>query len=164
MIEMTNKNLSELFGVNFAKWKRWNREFIECYEGSETERGYLKKYTPEEAFTVMFGGYLVYSFRFSIQEAKTILGDLLPWILNRFFQPKKLAENSNKTWVITIEKGLIGFSYEIKGIISTEKINKNIYTETYISKIVNANNQDGSQSFYVLNIGNIFNNFNRGIR
>ncbi len=42
MIEMTNKNLSELFGVNFAKWKRWNREFIECYEGSETERGYLK--------------------------------------------------------------------------------------------------------------------------
>lgn len=54
MIELTNKKLSETFGINFAKWKRWSREFLGASDQnvgkrtlSYTEQYMLESFKPQ---------------------------------------------------------------------------------------------------------------------
>ena len=81
----TNRQLSRDLGINLAKWKRWSREFLPPDPLGGMQSGYARQYSMKEAFTVHLGGYLVSGLRFSIPEARKILGDLSAWIENRFF-------------------------------------------------------------------------------
>lgn len=144
-MELTNKSLSETFSINFAKWKRWNREFLTSSD-TISQRGYLKIYGPDEAFTVFLGGYLVSILGYSIYESKIILGDLLPWLRQKGFLPLEnwtneksvqiMAKTGVTSWIFDITKGSRGFSYQAKGIIFRQNPNEEkgirCYTEKYV--------------------------------
>ena len=72
----SNKELSQAFKINLAKWKRWSREFLPPDPLGGLQSGFARQYNLDEAFTVYLGGYLVGKMKFTIPESKQILRDL----------------------------------------------------------------------------------------
>jgi hypothetical protein len=81
----TNRELSQTFGVNLAKWKRWSREFLPPDPLGGLQSGYARQYNLDEAFTVLLGGHLVGDLKFTIPESKKILNDLNQWLTDHEF-------------------------------------------------------------------------------
>jgi hypothetical protein len=81
----TNKDLSGRLKVNLARWKRWSREFLPPDPLGGLQSGYARQYNPDDAFTIYIGGHLVHELKFSIPEAKQILLDLHPWLVDHHF-------------------------------------------------------------------------------
>ena len=80
-----NRELSEKFGVNLARWKRWSREFLPPDPLAGQQAGYARQYYAGHAFTVYLGGQLVSELGFSIPEARLILTQCNPWMKVRGF-------------------------------------------------------------------------------
>ena len=78
----TNKELSQIFDINLAKWKRWSREFLPPDPLGGLQSGYPRQYNLDEAFTVYLGGYLVRELKFTIPESRQILYDLHQWLID----------------------------------------------------------------------------------
>ncbi|MCG6894548.1 MAG: MerR family transcriptional regulator [Desulfobacteraceae bacterium] len=74
----TNRQLSESFGVNLAKWKRWSREFLAPDPLGGLQSGYARQYSPDDAFQLFLAGYLVSSAGFTIPDTRQVLQDLRP--------------------------------------------------------------------------------------
>ena len=81
----TNRELSQIFSVNLAKWKRWSREFLPPDPLGGLQSGYARQYNLDEAFTVYLGGHLVGELKFTIPESRQILYDLEQWLLDHEF-------------------------------------------------------------------------------
>jgi hypothetical protein len=72
----TNRQLSESFGVNLAKWKRWSREFLPPDPLGGLQSGYARQYSPDDAFQLFLAGYLVSAAGFTIPDTRQVLQDL----------------------------------------------------------------------------------------
>lgn len=149
---ITNRQAAEKFGINFAKWKRWSREFLPPDPSAGMQRGVTRQYSPEEAFTVYLGGYLVSDLRISVSEAKAVLKDLLPdWLEKHDIFPLRnmteVLEGSRRlpSWSINILRSAERFVYQAKGHIETIPLDKaqfkdlyrcdgNIYEQRYIEE------------------------------
>ena len=81
----TNRELSQIFGVNLAKWKRWSREFLPPDPLGGLQSGYARQYNLDEAFTVFLAGHLVGDLKFTIPESRQILDDLNQWLIYHDF-------------------------------------------------------------------------------
>jgi len=81
----TNRELSQIFSTNLAKWKRWSREFLPPDPLGGLQSGYARQYNIDEAFTVFLGGHLVGELKFTIPESRQILYDLKQWLLDHEF-------------------------------------------------------------------------------
>lgn len=81
----TNRELSQIFSTNLAKWKRWSREFLPPDPLGGLQSGYARQYNIDEAFTVFLGGHLVGDLKFTIPESRQILYDLKQWLLDHEF-------------------------------------------------------------------------------
>ena len=143
MKRLTNKELATRFGINLAKWKRWSREFLPPDPEAGMQSGIAREYSPEEAFTIVLGGFLVTSLKFSIPDAKIITKDLLPWFEAKGFLPleewpKRPLEDQVVRWEVTIERGKRGFAYQAKGRLKMtiserpEVPGGKVYRETYV--------------------------------
>ena len=133
----TNKELSIKFNVNLARWKRWSREFLAPDPLGGLQSGYARQYSPDEAFTVVFGGHLVGDLKFSIPETKQILVDLHQWLVDHdfYFYFSKTEGFSNnsipqvKFYQLIISSQALrrdtarGLSYWARGIISVDSLN-----------------------------------------
>ena len=75
-----NRELSETLDIRLSRWKRWSREFLPPDPLGGMQSGYARQYTLEQAFTVYVGGHLVSDLKFSVHEAKQIMGDLGAWL------------------------------------------------------------------------------------
>jgi hypothetical protein len=80
-----NRELSDKFGVNLARWKRWSREFLPPDPLAGQQAGYARQYYVDHAFTVFIGGHLVADLGFSIPEARQILNESQGWMKSRGF-------------------------------------------------------------------------------
>jgi len=149
-----NRELSEKLGINLAKWKRWSRELLPPDPLGGLQSGYARQYNPADAFTVYLGGHLIADLKYTIPECKQILVDLHDWLVLQgfFFDPIQPVKNTDfhqmiQAYQIFIQqdtepaKGLCGFHYLIRGIISTEQaeykgfsVNHEIQYETNISE------------------------------
>lgn len=69
----TNRHLSEAFGVNLARWKRWSREFLPPDPLGGLQSGYARQYSPDEAFRLFIAGYLVSEAGLTIPHARRFL-------------------------------------------------------------------------------------------
>jgi len=132
----TNRELSRIFSVNLAKWKRWSREFLPPDALGGLQSGYARQYNQDDAFTVYLGGHLVADLKFSIPEAKKILDDLSQWFAATGFSPSTNTETDSgeeifslvKRYQVLIESikdrtsAEIEFVYTIRGIISENSI------------------------------------------
>ncbi len=127
----TNRELSRNLGINLARWKRWSREFLPPDPLGGMQSGYARQYSPDSAFTVFLGGYLVAYMKFTIPEVKQILKDLNDWLVNNgfYFIDKGDSKTSDpinsviyRHIIYICENNLSGkhidFCYKIKGIIS----------------------------------------------
>ena len=95
----TNKEISQIFSINLAKWKRWSREFLPPDPLGGLQSGYARQYNLDEAFTVYLGGHLVGGLKFTIPEAKQILYDLHQWLVDHdfYFDFSGTANPENQT-------------------------------------------------------------------
>ena len=150
----TNRELSRKLEINLAKWKRWSREFLPPDPLGGMQSGYARQYSPDSAFTVFLGGYLVAYMKFTIPEAKQILKDLHGWLVDNGFYfldkgDSKTSDVVNKVidrYIIYIyENSLSGehldFYYKIRGIISDRpvdykacQVREELYVETTIKQ------------------------------
>ena len=90
----TNRELSQIFNINLAKWKRWSREFLPPDPLGGLQSGYARQYNLDEAFTVFLGGQLVGELKFTIPESRKILNDLHQWLVDHGFY-HDFAGNAN---------------------------------------------------------------------
>ena len=169
----TNKELSQNFSINLAKWKRWSREFLPPDPLGGLQSGYARQYNLDEAFTVFLGGYLVGTMKFTIPEAKKILRDLHQWLVDHDFyfdfsgsaNPKNKLDHPVQNYQIAIistnnpEGNLAGYRYRAKAVISSDSVDVNgtpmqqeRYIESWVGAPDNAPAQLNSASHRVLNI------------
>jgi hypothetical protein len=143
-----NRELSEKFGVNLARWKRWSREFLPPDPLAGQQAGYARQYYVDHAFTVFIGGHLVAELGFSIPEARTILEESREWMKSRGFhfdprgnrKPRKGIDRHIKRYAMHIQvsqerpftifaRGTIGqIDYEYEGF----HVNKAVYVDQAI--------------------------------
>ncbi len=148
----TNRELSRKLEINLAKWKRWSREFLPPDPLGGMQSGYARQYSPDGAFTVFLGGYLVAYMKFTIPEAKQILKDLHGWLVDNGFYfldkgDSKTSDIINKAiyrYIIYIYQNSLSrehldFCYKIRGIISDSpvdykgwQVREELYVETTI--------------------------------
>lgn len=170
----TNKEISQLFGINLARWKRWSREFLPPDPLGGLQSGYARQYNFDEAFTVYLGGHLVGDLKFTIPEAKQILSDLHQWLVDHdfYFDFSGTASPSRNQSVQPVQKyqiaiistniapgGLPGFRYRSKAIISSDSMEFNgvpIQQERFIESWVSVPDNEVASgevtSYRVLNI------------
>ena len=97
----SNKELSQAFQINLAKWKRWSREFLPPDPLGGLQSGYARQYNLNDALRVFLGGHLVGDLKYTIPDARQILDDLHPWLVDHKFyfdfsvstNPKKQASS-----------------------------------------------------------------------
>jgi hypothetical protein len=176
----TNKELSQKFNVNLARWKRWSREFLAPDPLGGLQSGYARQYNPDEAFTVVLGGHLLGELKFSVPETKQILVDLHQWLVDHrfYFYVSKSSESdkhhiseirdyqliiSNRALRCDKERGL---SYWARGIISVDSINLNgdpvkreYFRESSIGPRESESPRINAESYRVLNISVFRKNF-----
>ena len=169
----TNKELSQIFSINLAKWKRWSREFLPPDPLGGLQSGYARQYNLDEAFTVFFGGHLVGNLKFTIPEARTILHDLHQWLVDHefYFDFSGNANPGNKSaypvqsYQIAIistnvpDDNLPGLRYRVKAIITSDSVNYNgapMHQERFIESSISVPDDGAGQlaaaSYRVLNI------------
>lgn len=81
----TNKEISNLLGINLAKWKRWSRSFLPPDPLGGMQSGYARQYVFKDVFKVFLGGYLISHLKLSVTESKQVLVDLVPWLRKEGF-------------------------------------------------------------------------------
>jgi hypothetical protein len=170
----TNKEISQIFSINLAKWKRWSREFLPPDPLGGLQSGYARQYNLDEAFTVYLGGHLVGDLKFTIPEARQILSDLHQWLVDHDFYfdfsgTASPAKNQSLQPVQSYQIAIIstnipagslpGLRYRSKAIISSDSVEFNgvpMQQEQFIESWVNAADNEAAAlhvaSYRVLNI------------
>ena len=93
---MTSKELSKLLNVNLARWKRWSREFLPPDPLAGMQSGLSRQFTPAQAFEVyLAGAALVGHLKFTIPDARTILGELREWLIAKRLHPDSSFHRSD---------------------------------------------------------------------
>jgi len=173
-----NRELSDKFGVNLARWKRWSREFLPPDPLAGQQAGYARQYYVDHAFTVFIGGRLVADLGFSIPEARQILNELQGWMKAQGFhfdprgnrKPRKGIDSRIKSYTVHIRfsleqqclifaRGTIGrIDYEYEGF----PVTKAVYVDQWIHPVNGAeNNMGGSGTKKVLLIFELFEYFRK---
>jgi len=137
-----NRELSDKFGVNLARWKRWAREFLPPDPLAGQQAGYARQYYVDDVFTVFVGGHLVAELGFSIPEARTILTETREWMKAKGFRfdprgnrrPSKDVDVHVKSYALFLKlsadnkfiifaRGTIGrIDYQYEGFSVTKEI------------------------------------------
>lgn len=170
---LTNKELSQIFNINLAKWKRWSREFLPPDLLGGLQSGYARQYNLDEAFTVFLGGHLVGNLKFTIPEARQILHELRQWLVDHDFyfdfsgnaNPRNKSAHPVQKYRIAIvstkitEGNLPGLRYLAKATVASEPVDFNgvpmqqeRYFESWVSTSDDAPAQLNAESYRVLNI------------
>ena len=176
----TNRDLSGLFKINLAKWKRWSREFLPPDPLGGLQSGYARQYTRDDAFSVYLGGHLVSGLRYTIPETKRILSDLSTWLGEAgFYENSGVESNSledvNKmidAYIIYVRSGSDlsgnqnGFTYAVRGIISKKTVSVKGYAVEqvqYLEKFIyspdNVESRDHLDVTKTVNITGLFRRF-----
>jgi DNA-binding transcriptional MerR regulator len=131
-MKITIKQLSQKFGLNLAKVRRWSREFLPPDPKASMRSGYARELTMEDAFEVFLGGHLVSELGFQVYEAKQIIENLRDWIKSKGLYPGKAyseaRRNNSRIHHVHIMRTLDGknFFYEIRELLHIEPDKKDI--------------------------------------
>lgn len=181
----TNKELSQKFNVNLARWKRWSREFLPPDPLGGLQSGYARQYSLDDAFKVVLGGHLVGDLKFSIPETKQILIDLNQWLVDHdyyvyFSKSSESAENQTSRvhrYQIAIicrttqHTNNFGLSYWIRGILAEDsatfngnRVRRQHFTESFIGPQESEPVRTDTESYRVLNISGVHKAFLRRLQ
>ena len=175
----TNRELSQIFSTNLAKWKRWSREFLPPDPLGGLQSGYARQYNLDEAFTVFLGGHLVGDLKFTIPESRQILHDLEQWLLDHefYFDFSGKANSRVKSpqpvqyYQIAIlcandpDAATSELAYQIKAIITSEPVTYkgvSLRQERYIESSIGLKTHKPeffAKSYRIINISLLRNSF-----
>ena len=176
----SNKELSQAFKINLAKWKRWSREFLPPDPLGGLQSGFARQYNLDEAFTVYLGGYLVGKMKFTIPESKQILRDLQQWLIDHgiYFDylgqadPEINSTPAAQNYRIAIISSYISkenaceLRYRIKATLAEAPVQREgrlLYQEQFMETLIPAQKNgaafQNSESYRVLNISRLRRNF-----
>lgn len=115
MIYLNSKYLSQVLGINLAKWKRWSREFLDPDPLGGFQSGYPRQFSTKDAFRVYLGGYLVADLKFTIPETRQILSDLHVWLKKKRMyslpvQNMKAKTESHHIYIYRLDQGKFGYA------------------------------------------------------
>jgi hypothetical protein len=169
----TNKELSQAFQINLAKWKRWSREFLPPDPLGGLQSGFARQYNLDEAFSVFLGGHLVGDLKFTIPESRQILNDLRQWLVDHNFYfnfsggAHTLVTSAHpvQNYQIAIINRRISsglpsdFSYWVKAVLAVESVDfgaDQVYQERYqhssIGPPADISALPNAESYCILNI------------
>lgn len=169
----TNKQLSQAFQINLAKWKRWSREFLPPDPLGGLQSGFARQYNLDEAFAVFLGGHLVGDLKYTIPESRQILKDLHQWLIDHNFyfnfsgdaNALETSAHRVQNYQIAIVNRKIsgglpsGFSYWVKAIFSVEpvelgadQVRQEHYQESFIGPPADMSALRNAASYCILNV------------
>lgn len=168
----TNRELSQIFSIKLAKWKRWSREFLPPDALGGLQSGYARQYNLDEAFTVFLGGHLVGELKFTIPESRQILYDLKQWLIDHefYFDFSGKANSRNKPvqpvqyYQIAVlctnipDAVISGLVYRIKATITSEPVNYGgvpMHQERYVESTMGVQTHEPGlyvKSYRIINI------------
>ena len=85
------RQASSFFQVKLATWKRWSREFLPPDRKARMRSGQTRFFSLDQAFEVFLGAHLVSFLRYSIPEAREIMGGLKGWLRKNGIYPETSA-------------------------------------------------------------------------
>jgi len=171
------RQISSFLNVKLATWKRWSREFLPPDPKARMRSGQTRFFSLDQAFEVYLGAHLVSLLKFSIPEAREILGGLKQWLRKNGVYPETSDANSEamrrrqQLQVIIHQKEDGSFRYESKHTVSVKPTTgrgTNVVEEVYEQEwIAGASVEDmlriGFVSFRVLEIGRVRDFFDRAL-
>lgn len=124
---ITSSLLSKKTNIPHTKIKRYVREFLPPDLKATIQSGYTREFDIDEAFKVYIGAYLVSFFKFTLHEAKNIISDITPWMVEKGYSPltkwnerkelDRMKSDGVELWDIMImEIASGGFAYTAKGV------------------------------------------------
>ena len=171
------RRISSSFGVKLSTWKRWSREFLPPDPTARMRSGQTRFFSPNQTFEVYLGAHLVSSLKFSIPEAREIIGLLKQWLRKNGVYPEAPDPNAEalrrrqRLQVIIHEKEDGTFCCESKHTVSVKPTmgrGTNVIEEVYEQEwIAGATVEDmlriGFVYFRVLEIGKVRDSFDRAL-
>lgn len=141
MIYFDSRYLSSALNVNSAKWKRWAREFLPVDPLGGYQSGYARQFSYKDAFRVYLGGKLVGELKFTIPEARQILGGLDPWLkLHGFYavpqDRRPPAPGAEYIYVYHLPHGK--FAFAVRTIIAIQQKQDGVHIEKYMLTTIGA--------------------------
>jgi hypothetical protein len=129
MPEFRISEFSELLDIPHTKAKRYTREFLGPDPEATIQSGRTRSLTLQQTFFVYIGSHLVSDHNFTVYEAKIIIGDLKPWLIefglfpgddNKFLQ----TFSEIKSWKVLIYRTdkPFEFAYLAEGVMSLDKV------------------------------------------
>ena len=145
----TNQELARRLALPTAKWKRWSREFLPPDPLGGLQSGYARQYSVDDALTVFLGGVLVADLKFVIPEARQILSDLNPWLLQSGIFTGAVSKNQaesipwNLVRDLSIEiyrmpsgSGRVPvFQYRLRGLLERRQVEDAVIQERFIERV-----------------------------
>ena len=171
------RQISSSLGVKLSTWKRWSREFLPPDPRARMRSGQTRFFSLNQTFEVYLGAHLVSSLKFSIPEAREIIGGLRQWLRKNNIYPEAPDANAEalrrrqQLQVIIHEKEDGTFCCESKHTVSVKPTmgrGTNVIEEVYEQEwIAGARVEDmlriGFVYFRVLEIGKVRDSFDRAL-
>ncbi len=171
------RQLSSFFQVKLATWKRWSREFLPPDRKARMRSGRTRFFSSNQAFEVFLGAHLVSFLRYSIPEAREIIGGLKTWVRKNGVYPEtsdvdpETVRKMKQLQVIIHQKDDGTFCCESKHIVSVQprmSQRTNVIEEVYEQEwLPGATVEDMLRirfiNFRVLEIGMVRDSFDRAM-
>ncbi len=171
------RQLSSFFQVKLATWKRWSREFLPPDRKARMRSGRTRFFSSNQAFEVFLGAHLVSFLRYSIPEAREIIGGLKTWVRKNGVYPEtsdvdpETVRKMKQLQVIIHQKDDGTFCCESKHIVSVQprmSQRTNVIEEVYEQEwLPGATVEDMLRirfiNFRVLEIGKVRDSFDRAM-
>jgi hypothetical protein len=169
------RQVSSLFQVKLSTWKRWSREFLPPDRKARIQSGQTRFFSPNQAFEVFLGAHLVSFLRYSIPEAREIIGGLKMWLRKNGVYPEtpdvdpEALQRMKQLQVIIHQREDGTFCCEIKRIVSVKPTvgrSANVIEEVYEQEwLPGATVEDMFRikfiNFRILEIGKVRRSFDR---
>jgi hypothetical protein len=82
-----SRQLAEKFEVNHQTLKRWARAFLPPDPIAGRQCGKERQFELDDAFTLFLAGHLVSILKFSMEETRRILKDIVGWLKSKNIHP-----------------------------------------------------------------------------
>jgi len=163
--------------AKLATWKRWSREFLPPDRKAGMRSGQTRLFSPSQVFEVYLGAHLVSFLRYSIPEARQIIGGLRTWLRKNGIYPgapdvdPEAARRMKQLQVIIHQKDDGTFCCESKHIVSVKPIvgrKTTVVEEVYEQEWLPGATVDDMLrirfiNFRVLEIGKVRDSFDRAL-
>ena len=171
------RQISSSLGVKLSTWKRWSREFLPPDPRARMRSGQTRFFSLNQTFEVYLGAHLVSSLKFSIPEAREIIGGLRQWLRKNNIYPEAPDANAEalrrrqQLQVIIHEKEDGTYCCESKHTVSVKPTmgrGTNVIEEVYEQEWIGGARVDdmlriGFVYFRVLEIGKVRDSFDRAL-